>query len=142
MEFKPFMTPHDPKETEFIHTVVAFANTYGGRIYVGADDEGVPLGEAELRRCFHAEIEAAVQAQVTRLRALTREQIKPVPPATVKAIQLHDHPLILVEVKEGQQKPYATHGNDVYVRRGATNRRADPHSDLPALLGRSGFTWQ
>ena len=52
VEFKPFMEPKNKKESEFIKTVVAFANTFGGRIYVGADDDGTLQGEAEACSSF------------------------------------------------------------------------------------------
>lgn len=43
-EFKSFIVPWDKKEFELVKSAVAFANTDGGRIFVGIDDEGVPLG--------------------------------------------------------------------------------------------------
>ena len=52
IEYKPFIEPNTRKETEFVETVIAFANTLGGRIYVGVQDDGSPQGDAELRRIF------------------------------------------------------------------------------------------
>jgi Putative DNA-binding domain len=49
VEFKPFISPNNSKETEVVETVIAFANTNGGRIYFGVrDQDGVPLGTASL----------------------------------------------------------------------------------------------
>ena len=51
IEFKSFISPQDPKESEIVETVIAFANTSGGRIYVGvADRDASPLGFGELRK--------------------------------------------------------------------------------------------
>src|SRR6266702_5908430 len=52
IEFKPFMEPKSTTESDFVRTVIAFANTHGGRIYVGVDDDGLPQGEAEACRVF------------------------------------------------------------------------------------------
>jgi len=54
VEFKPFLAQKDVKELEFVKTVIAFANTYGGRIYVGANDDGILQGETELCRILQS----------------------------------------------------------------------------------------
>lgn len=46
-EFRPFIAPKDVKELEIVKTAVAFANADGGTIFVGVDNEGVPLGTAQ-----------------------------------------------------------------------------------------------
>ena len=133
VEFKPFMEPKSKKESEFIKTVVAFANTYGGRIYVGADDDGLPQSEAEARRVFHGSIEEALAAQMSRLKDLVRENIKPVPLVDICQMTLGADPVVVAEVQRGNNPPYATHQNQIYVRKGATSRAADP-SELRALI--------
>lgn len=55
VEFKPFISPSDPKEEEVIRTIVALANTDGGRLYVGVRDTGVPEGEPALCRAARAD---------------------------------------------------------------------------------------
>ena len=54
VEFKPFLAQKDVKELEFVKTVIAFANTYGGRILgipvkVNIDSGGKPNGVPERR---------------------------------------------------------------------------------------------
>ena len=44
-EFKPFIEPRHPKEFEIVKTVVAFANTGGGTLFVGVSDEGIRRGK-------------------------------------------------------------------------------------------------
>jgi hypothetical protein len=136
VEYKPFMKPQSAKETEFVETVIAFANTSGGNIYVGVQDDGSPQGEAAVRASFHCEAEAALEVQADRLKTLAREKIKPVPHIVVNRLTIHDHPLIVARVERGSQCPYSTHENKVFVRKGATNRIADPHTELTALIQR------
>ena len=138
VEFKPFMEPKNPKESEFIKTVVAFANTYGGRIYVGANDDGALQGEAEARRVFRGNIAEALTAQMSRLKELVRENIKPVPLVDVRQMTMGGNPILVAEVQRGNNPPYATHQNQFYVRKGATSRTADP-SDLRALISEISF---
>jgi ATP-dependent DNA helicase RecG len=127
------MEPKCKKEFEFIKTVVAFANTYGGRICVGADDDGVLQGEAEARRVFRGSIEEALAAQMSRLKDLVRENVKPVPLVDVRQMTLGADPIVVAQVQRGNNPPYATHQNQIYVRKGATSRTADP-SELRALI--------
>jgi Putative DNA-binding domain len=139
IEYKPFMKPNHAKESEFVETTIAFANTSGGRIYVGVRNDGSPQGEAAARTIFGCDLESALEVQHDRLKTLVREKIKPVPFVTVKRLVIHDHPAIAVEVERGSQRPYATHDNKVFIRKGATNRLADPHSEFPGLLAGDSY---
>jgi len=138
VEFKPFMEPKNKKESEFIKTVVAFANTYGGRVYVGADDDGALQGEAEVRKVFRGSIDEALAAQMSRLKELLRENVKPVPIVDVHQMTLGVDPVLVAEVQRGNNPPYATHQNQIYVRKGATSRTADP-SEVRALISDANF---
>lgn len=140
VEFKPFMEPKNPKESEFIKTVIAFANTYGGRIYVGADDDGVLLGGTVACRVFRGSIAYVLTAQISRLKELVRGKIKPVPLVDVRQMTLGMDPIVVAEVQRGDNPPYATHQKQIYVRKGATSRTADP-SDLRALISRSSLQY-
>lgn len=134
VEYKPFVEPRHAKESELVETVIAFANTRGGRLYVGVADDGVPQGEAELRKLFRADLDSAAKAQEDRLRLLIRERIKPVPDVSVKQAIIHGEPVVVVDVKPGGRRPYATHENKAFVRKGATNKLADPHAEWAGLL--------
>jgi len=89
IEFKPFISPNNPKESEIIETVIAFANTSGGRIYVGvADHDASLLGSVELRKAFKGNEEDALQAQANRLRLLITNRIVPTPKVLVEEIRI------------------------------------------------------
>jgi hypothetical protein len=139
VEYKPFMSPHEPKENEFVETVVAFANASGGRIYLGVSDrDGTPQGKGELRKHFGKDGDP-LSAQAARLKSLVRERIKPVPVVTIRPSEIHGEPLLVAEVEVGNDKPYSTHDNKAYIRKGATNRLADPRTEIPQLKPNSLF---
>ncbi len=138
VEYKPWVSPKSPeKEAELVETIIAFANTGGGRLYVGAADSGNPLGDTALSKAFKVESDMAAIQQAERIKSLKREKIKPVPPVRVELITVFGERLVLVEVERGSRRPYSTFENKVFVRKGGSNRLADPHSELPALSPQS-----
>jgi hypothetical protein len=136
-EFKSFVTPKDYQEFELVKTVVAFANTDGGTLFLGVDDEGVPLGIAAARECFK-KTRDPIDAQRARLKSLITESTKPVPAVVYKTTEVNGSPIVIAEVKKSSSV-CSTHDNRVYVRRGATSRLADPATELPSLLKGFGF---
>jgi len=133
VEFKPFMVQKDLKESEFVRTVIAFANTYGGRVYVGANDDGTVQANTEACRIFQCNVADALAQQVSRLKSLIREKVKPVPAIDIRQIAFGADSVVVAEVQRGVNPPYATHQNQIYIRRGATTRAADP-TELRALF--------
>ena len=117
-------------------TAVAFANGDGGRIFVGVDDEGVPLGMGQARKCFKSE--DPIDAQIARIRSLIRESTQPVPSISYRIATVGGQPIIVVEIEKSEML-CSTHDNRAYVRRGATNRLADPRTELPSLSKPSNF---
>src|SRR5262249_44857410 len=107
-------------------------------IYVGADDDGALQGEPEACKVFKMNISDALIAQMSRVKSLVREKIKPVPPVVVREARLDGEPVIVAEVQRGGNPPYATHQNQIFVRKGATSRIADP-VDLRSLISNSAF---
>lgn len=136
-EFKPFITPRSEKEFELVKTVVAFSNTDGGTLYVGVDDEGVPLGITGARKCFKKSIDP-LKEQLAMLKSLVTENTKPVPNVNYNIVQVSGHPVVVAEV---QKSPSicSTQDNRVFVRRGATSRLADPQTELPSLIKAPGL---
>jgi hypothetical protein len=138
VEFKPFLRRESDKVHEVIKTIIAFSNTYGGRIFVGVTDEGRPEGRLALQRAYKGELSTALDEIKSALKKLARERIKPVPEIVVEDLELGGEPILIIEVPVGGYV-YATHENDVWVRKGATNRRPDP-AEYSALVSerRSG----
>jgi hypothetical protein len=131
-EFKPFIAPKNEKEAELVKAVVAFANTAGGRLFVGVNDEGVPLGLPAVQKLFRQQVDP-IEAQLARVKKLIMESIKPVPDVSYRVAMVHGNPLILVEVGK-LSRICSTQDNRIYIRKGATNRLADPLTEIPSML--------
>ncbi len=88
--------------------VAAFANTKGGTVYVGVNDNprspawGVPMAQSTLKT-----IQRDIQRRIT-------------PPVHVEAkiLESQGQPIITITVKEGDEKPYTLDGGNIFVRKG------------------------
>jgi hypothetical protein len=139
VEFKPFVRLGDPKSQEVIRSIIALANTLGGWLYVGVDDEGRPQGDARLFEAFKKAPTEAIALADKEIRKLVRDRINPVPSIEVEPIVLRGAHFLRIHVPPGEAV-YSTHsGNDVWIRRGATNRRPSPteYSKLVAERART-----
>ncbi len=112
IEYKETFTPEIYKE------VIAFANTEGGIIYIGVNDEGNPTGLENIDDIY------------TRITNGIRDGILPDVTMFVK-YTLADDRIIRIEIAEGSCKPYYLKGkglkpSGVYVRQGASSVPASP----------------
>lgn len=113
--------------TLLMKTLVAFANTAGGRLVIGVGEDRqivgmkAPLDEEE------------------RLRSLITDGIAPHLVPNIELITIHDTTLLVVEVFVSALRPHwlkaEGHEQGVYVRIGRSNYQAD--TALVAELGRS-----
>jgi hypothetical protein len=136
VEFKPFVQAADDKETELVKTVVAFANSNGGRLYVGVDKHGDLQGQPALRDAFGKPAGALDRAR-KRLKQLLSDKIKPASPVEIETMTIHGEPLLVVRVVGRSGEYYSTQSNEVFVRKGATSMRADAHTELPDIVAAS-----
>jgi Putative DNA-binding domain len=141
VEYKPFIKRGDQKEWEIVETVIAFANTQGGRLFLGVDDNRRLLG--------HGQMVAALppidnsHPPATRLRdwanKLLTDRCKPVPVFSVHLVEIDGDPVGVIDVKRGDQRPYCVqHRNLVFVRKGASNVIPDPKTEWAAFFGAVG----
>ncbi len=98
--------------------VIAFANTDGGIIYIGMDDDGNVIGIDDVDETY------------TRLTNGIRDAIQPDVTMFVRYV-LQDNNVIRIETGEGSYKPYYLKGkglkpSGVYVRQGAASVQASP----------------
>ena len=98
--------------------VIAFANTDGGVIYIGIDDQGHVTGIDNIDETY------------TRLTNGIRDAIHPDVTMFVRYV-LQDNKVIRIEVGEGSYKPYYLKAKGmkptgVYVRQGTTSVPASP----------------
>jgi predicted HTH transcriptional regulator len=75
---------------------------------------------------------------ISRLKSLVREKVKPVPAVDIRQITLGVDPIVVAEIRRGDNPLYAALQNQIYVRRGATSRFADP-TELRSLITSTDF---
>jgi hypothetical protein len=139
VEFKPFLIEGDEsgKAGECIRTIVAFSNSAGGRLYLGVQDDSVPEGRGRYLKSAGTDPDKAEEAHRKRMTKMISDKIKPVPKnVSMDVVEVAGSPIFAVTVRPGADGPYSTHENDIFVRKGGTNRRPDPRSELPGLYPR------
>lgn len=139
-EFKPYIMGY-PKLNEIIDSVIAFANTKGGNILIGVNTYAVPIGiEKDIRKVKKYQnkvLSASLQTYAGYLRKEISDKLNKTLSMNISSTNYSGHSLIVIEVPEGSDKPYANiHTNDIYIRKGANNRKPDPISELPLLYSR------
>ncbi len=145
-EFKPFIGdakaigPKDQKTKlrQVVTTVVAFANTQGGCIYIGIDDEcGLAgIGEA-LQRWSKKELNEDVANHYCRaLTARLRDQLIGDIPMRVSHVTVNGALIVVVEVSKSPEKPAMVKDDNIlYVRAGANNKQLPPDQWQSVLGG-------
>jgi hypothetical protein len=103
---------------EFLETVVAFANTLGDYIFLGVADDTSIIG-----------FESQSKDQITNL---ITSNIDPKPDFTEWDTDIDGKPITILLIANGENKPYSHRQLGVYVRSGATDRRAT-RSDLDSI---------
>jgi hypothetical protein len=136
VEFKPFFGD-TAKGHEIAETVIAFANSKGGRLYIGVDDNGVPNGLAAMGKGVgkNRDPKDWPQLMEEKLSAAVRNLVKPVPRLEIKWVAVGGEPVLVVKVNPGDDRPYSTHENFIYVRKGASCRAPEPKTELRQLFG-------
>jgi hypothetical protein len=137
VEFKPFIRLEDKKKAgELVKAVISFANTRGGTIFIGVTDDAEVVGvEAHIPhdRRKAATFEADYLAGV---RTLLKQKLNRIPPIETRTERIGDKTVFVVQVAEGIAKPYTNvQTRETYVRRGASDVRPDPDTDLRQMLG-------
>jgi hypothetical protein len=101
-------------QSAILRDVVAFANSSGGRVYVGASaSEKRPIAGVEDTKAFVAELERDITSQIT-------------PPVDVNCEELvsDGKPVLVLTVGEGSRKPHAIAPGGIFVRRETESAQA------------------
>ncbi|MEG0375656.1 MAG: putative DNA binding domain-containing protein, partial [Raoultibacter sp.] len=120
-----------------VKSIVAFANTDGGTLYIGVDDDGVPIGLDD------------IDAEMLKLTNMMRNSIKPdalmMTSCEIETIDGAD--VIVVHVGRGLRRPYylASKGlrpEGVYVRSGAASVPSNDTAILRMIQETDGDTFE
>ena len=97
----------DKGHTEFLESVVSFANTNGGRILLGISDDGKVVGSFE-----------DFNKMDQKIRNMIRSRCKPDVTINVEQVALGEKTIIVIRVEEGKDKPYMLVDKSAYKRVG------------------------
>jgi len=141
IEFKPYIALRSEKQNELITTAIAFSNTKGGAILIGVDNHCLIKGiEKDLRKASrHHEqgIEQALQEYIGSVRQTIGGGVTRTMVLEISQLEIQGHRVVVVQVPEGTEKPYANVlTKAIHIRRGANNVIPDPDTELPQLLSR------
>ncbi len=139
IEFKPYIEKGENKINEIIETVIAFANTRGGSIFLGINKYAIPEGiENDIKRKIkgpHNKYDIVLQEYIGYLRKEISDKINSLPEYKIEYYSEDEHDFVIIEVKEGEDKPYANiQTKEIYIRRGSNNVKPDPRLELPKLI--------
>jgi hypothetical protein len=121
VEFK-----QDLKDDDFLETVVAFANTKGGIILFGINDNCQVIG---------------CRLDSQQLTNLIEGNLDPKPFFTIREWQVDLRPVTAVEVPEGDNKPYTHREKGLYVRT-SSNDRAPSRVEIDAFYSNRNIVSQ
>lgn len=100
-----------PSPPSIAKSLCAFSNTKGGNLFIGINDSGIPIGVSNKK------------VELTKLEEAL-PLIIPNPDLSVKTVTYKDIDIILIEVKEGKNKPYYMQNETktkAYIRAGDVN---------------------
>jgi hypothetical protein len=95
----------------FVEGIVALANTYGGTILIGVDDNGSIIGSIEQK------LDEIIPSTI-------RSNCEPPIEVKIERKIIDDKAITVVRIPEGENKPYVHKAKGVLVRSGSTNRIA------------------
>jgi hypothetical protein len=97
---------------EFVESIVAFANSKGGIILLGVDDDGQVYGLSE-------------KDDVDRIGKIVRSHCIPEPKYECTKRPIGEKEIMVIRVEEGSDKPYTAWQKGVFIRAGSTDRIAE-----------------
>ena len=119
------------------YAVIAFANTNGGTLYIGMNDDGTPCGVED------------ADGTMLRVTNMARDAIRPDVTMFMdcRVEIMEGHNVVVVTVQRGTSRPYYLHGKGVrpegvYVRQGASSVPASETAILNMIKETSGDRYE
>jgi ATP-dependent DNA helicase RecG len=127
VQFKQNVTNADALAGE----LVAFANTKGGVIIIGIDNQGTIMGLSaeDIRRINQLLSNTATNS--------VRPSINP----ETENVLLHDRLVMVVDVKEGVSKPYTDNNGVIWVKCGSDKRRVTSREEIQRIFQSAGLVY-
>lgn len=142
IEFKPFIAPEQrlgtptqkTKLREVVATVVAFANTEGGHLYLGIEDDCTITGvNADLQSWVNdaagkgAVDDAAISKYLSALKSRIKEAVNGDVTLRLEHTKVGDAIVVVIEVPKAAQRPLSIQDDQyLYVRIGHKTRKLPP----------------
>ncbi|MFZ6776984.1 helix-turn-helix domain-containing protein [Undibacterium sp. Ji83W] len=136
VEFKPFVDPaqrhinerQKTKLGEIVCTAVAFANSKGGNIYLGIDDDCSPTGiDKDLCKWADAAADASIQRYLGELKSRIKGLVDGELVLNVNHARIDNGLIVIIEVPPAVEKPVAMQQDKhLYARIGASNKKIPP----------------
>jgi len=138
LEYKEWLppAPDKPKRWDLHKTVVAFANTKGGTILVGVNDDGEVVGIHHPLQETYAKkrTKSLISLYESDIKKMIRHEIAPEVDFETHALEWASQQILAIQIHEGKQKPYRIIINgEWYIRAGANNMHPT-NEDLVRLL--------
>ena len=136
VEFKTFINLEDKKKAaEIVKAVISFANSAGGTLYIGVNDDAEIEGieahvphDSRRAREFQSDYFAGI-------RRLLQQKLNRIPTIRISAEKIGDKTAFLIRIKEGSAKPYFNvQTGEIFIRRGASDVRPNPDKDLRLMF--------
>jgi hypothetical protein len=121
VEFKEKL---DPSSSRLVKTAVAFANTRGGTVVFGVDDDQRSVG-------------CDVQGMAERITSILRSRCDPPPQFTTKVVKHEGKELFLVQIAESSATVHVVKELGPFIRANRSNRTPTSH-ELELMMGRRG----
>ena len=103
------------KIDEFCESIVAFSNSSGGTVLIGVSDNGAIVGTTDCND---------MPGVSDRIVNILRSHCEPPILTEINKCSLNEGNLLIVQVKEGNNKPYFLRDKGIYIRAGGTDRIA------------------
>lgn len=119
------------------YTVAAFANTDGGKVFIGVEDDG--------RVCGVADVDGTLLRATNMIRDAIRPDVTMF--AECAASEMDGKPIVVISVLRGTARPYYLAGKGirpegVYVRQGASSVPASESAILDMIKETSGDSYE